>query len=70
MVFPFSMREDDLTDALFHGVSLRSTGSGSKADARAQARAMLAANVSVRGSRVTSVRGTSNPERAGVGASP
>lgn len=43
MAFPFSVSDDDLTDALFHNVALRSTGSGSKADARA--RAMLAADV-------------------------
>ena len=45
MAFPFTMTEDDLTNALFHNVALRSTGSGTKADARAQARVMLAADV-------------------------
>jgi hypothetical protein len=44
MAFQFIVNEDDLTDALFHNVPLHSTGSGSKADARAQARAMLAAD--------------------------
>ena len=45
MAFPFSVTEHDLTDALFNNISLHSTGSGSKAEARAQARAMLAADV-------------------------
>jgi hypothetical protein len=45
MAFPFVVNENDLTDALFHSVSLHSTGSGTKADARSQARAMLAADV-------------------------
>jgi hypothetical protein len=35
MTFPFTVSENDLTNALFHNVALRSTGSGSKADARA-----------------------------------
>jgi hypothetical protein len=45
MAFPFSVSEDDLTNALFHSVSLRSTGSGTKAGARTQARAVLAADL-------------------------
>ena len=45
MAFPFSVSEDDLTNAMFHNVALPSTGIGSKADAHAQARAMLAADV-------------------------
>jgi hypothetical protein len=45
MTFLFRVTEDDLTDALFHNVSLRCTGTGSKAGARTQARAMLAADV-------------------------
>jgi hypothetical protein len=45
MAFPFIVTENDLTNALFHNVPLRSTSSGTKADARAQARAMLAADL-------------------------
>ena len=45
MPFPFSVRENDLANALFQRVALPSTGSGSKADARAQARTMLAADM-------------------------
>jgi hypothetical protein len=45
MRFAFSVTENHLTDALFHNISLHSSGNGSKADARAQARAMLAADI-------------------------
>ena len=37
MAFPFIVTESDLTNALFHNVALASTGSATKADARAQA---------------------------------
>ena len=45
MAFPFLVTEHDLTNALSHNVTLHSTGTGTKADARAQARAMLASDV-------------------------
>lgn len=41
---PFRVTEDDLTDALFHGVALTPTGAGTKAEARRQARLMLNAD--------------------------
>ena len=40
----FQITEDDLTAAIFDGCSLESTGSGTRAEAREQARVMLAAN--------------------------
>jgi hypothetical protein len=43
MPMPFDVTEDDLTNAIFYGSHLPSKGSGMKADARAQARLMLAA---------------------------
>ena len=39
---PFVVSEDDLTDALFNSAALASSGAGTKAEARTQARVMLA----------------------------
>jgi hypothetical protein len=39
---PFAVSEQGLTDALFHDAPLGAYGSGTKAEARAQARVMLA----------------------------
>jgi hypothetical protein len=39
----FTITEDDLTNAIFWGTTLEVEGSGSKAEARQQARLMLAA---------------------------
>ena len=42
MASPFQIDEDDLTNAIFHNTPLNAEGSGSKLDARIQARRMLA----------------------------